>query len=293
MRVVVTRAELTRARCDLGGPAAPLGLVPTMGFLHEGHLSLVRRAKADRGTAAASIFVNPTQFGPNEDLATYPRDLDADLAALRDAGCDLAWTPRVEDVYPPGFATSVDVDGISEVLEGAARPGHFRGVATVVAILLNAVRPCAAYFGQKDAQQTVVLRRMIEDLALPVEMVVAPTVREADGLAMSSRNSYLDRRQRAAAVVLYQALRATRDEWDAGERDGAALRGVMRGVLAREPLADVEYVSIADPHDLTELDVVDPAVGALASLAVRIGRTRLIDNEPLGPDAPAVAHPSR
>lgn len=275
----MTRSELARARDDLGGPAAPLGLVPTMGFLHEGHLSLVRRAKAESGTTAASIFVNPTQFGPNEDLATYPRDLDADLAALETAGCDLVWTPGVADVYPAGFATYIDVGGVTEVLEGARRPGHFRGVATVVAILLNAVRPTRAYFGQKDAQQTVVLRRMIEDLALPVEMVVAPTVREPDGLAMSSRNSYLDPSQRAAAVVLYRALQATRAAWDDGERDGDRLRAAMTGVLAAQPLADVDYVSVADPRDLTELGAVDPAVGALASVAVRIGRTRLIDNE--------------
>lgn len=291
MRVVVTRAELARARGELGGPAGPLGLVPTMGFLHEGHLSLVRRAKAECGTAAASIFVNPTQFGPTEDLATYPRDLAADLAALEKAGCDLVWNPGVEEVYPPGFATYVDVGGITEVLEGAARPGHFRGVATVVAILLNAVRPTRAYFGQKDAQQTVVLRRMIEDLVLPVEMIVAPTVREPDGLAMSSRNNYLDPEQRAAAVVLYRALQATRAAWDGGEREGDRLRAAMTGVLASEPRADVDYVSIAHPRDLTELDTVDPAVGALASLAVRIGATRLIDNElladPAGPRQPS------
>ncbi len=282
MRVVVTRAELTRAREQLGGPTAPLGLVPTMGFLHEGHLSLVRRAKAECGRAAVSIFVNPTQFGPTEDLASYPRDLAADLAALEGVGCDLVWTPGMGDVYPPGFATYVEVGGVTEVLEGARRPGHFRGVATVVAILLNAVRPTRAYFGQKDAQQTVVLRRMIEDLALPVEMIVAPTVREPDGLAMSSRNSYLEPEQRAAAVVLYRALQAVKAAWEAGERDGDRLRAAMTGVLAAEPLADVDYVSVADPRHLTELDTVDPAAGALASLAVRIGRTRLIDNAMLG-----------
>ncbi len=283
MRVVVTRAELTQARAELGGPGAPLGLVPTMGYLHEGHLSLVRRATADCGTAAASIFVNPTQFGPNEDLASYPRDLESDLAALDASGCDLVWTPRVEDVYPPGFASHVDVGGVSEVLEGAHRPGHFRGVATVVTILLNAVRPTRAYFGQKDAQQTVVLRRMIEDLAFGVEMVVAPTVREPDGLAMSSRNSYLDADQRAAAVVLSRALEAARSAWRSGEYDGDRLRSVMTGILSAQPLAATEYVSIADPATLAELDRVDPAVGALASLAVRFGRTRLIDNVLLDP----------
>ncbi|MBK8434992.1 MAG: pantoate--beta-alanine ligase [Austwickia sp.] len=278
MKVVRTRGECAQARAELG-LGTTVGFVPTMGYLHEGHLSLVRRAKTECAAAVASIFVNPTQFGPTEDLSTYPRDLDGDLAVLEEAGCDVAWLPEVADIYPPGFSTFVDVEGVTTVLEGARRPGHFRGVATVVAILLNVVRPTRAYFGQKDAQQTVVLRRMIEDLALGVDMVVAPTVREPDGLAMSSRNSYLDPAQRAAAVVLHRALQATRTAYAGGERDADRLRTAMTEVIAGEPLAEPDYVSVADPRDLTELTVVDPAVGALTSLAVRIGRTRLIDNE--------------
>jgi pantoate--beta-alanine ligase len=278
VKVVRTRGECAQARAELG-LGTTVGFVPTMGYLHEGHLSLVRRAKTECAAAVASIFVNPTQFGPTEDLSTYPRDLDGDLAVLEEAGCDVAWLPEVADIYPPGFSTFVDVEGVTTVLEGARRPGHFRGVATVVAILLNVVRPTRAYFGQKDAQQTVVLRRMIEDLALGVDMVVAPTVREPDGLAMSSRNSYLDPAQRAAAVVLHRALQATRTAYAGGERDADRLRTAMTEVIAGEPLAEPDYVSVADPRDLTELTVVDPAVGALTSLAVRIGRTRLIDNE--------------
>lgn len=279
MKVVTTRAALAAARAQLDGVA----LVPTMGFLHDGHLSLVRRAKADHGTVAVSIFVNPTQFGPSEDLASYPRDLDRDLALLEEAGADLVWTPGVADVYPPGFATTIDVGGVTEVLEGAHRPGHFRGVATVVNILFNAVRPTAAYFGQKDAQQCIVLRKMVSDLAMGIDVVICPTVREADGLAMSSRNSYLDPDQRAAATVLIRALRAAEQAWQSGETDAEALRAHMRTVLATEPTADVDYVSIADAGDLTELDRIDPARGALASLAVRVGKPRLIDNLILAP----------
>lgn len=279
MKTVTTRAELATARAELGAVA----LVPTMGFLHEGHLSLVRRAKADHGTVAVSIFVNPTQFGRSEDLAGYPRDLPRDLELLEDAGADLVWTPAVPDVYPPGFATSVDVGGISEVLEGASRPGHFRGVATIVTILFNAVRPTAAYFGQKDAQQCAVLRKMVNDLALGIDIVIGPTVREPDGLAMSSRNSYLDAPQRAAATVLIKALRTADEAWRAGVTDADLLRRHMQAILAAEPLADVDYVSIADPEDLTELGRIDPTRGALASLAVRIGKPRLIDNLVLAP----------
>lgn len=283
MKIVVTREELRAARAEAG----LLGLVPTMGYLHDGHLSLVRRAKAECDRAAASIFVNPTQFGPGEDLSSYPRDLDRDLELLEQVGCDLVWTPRVEDVYPPGFATSVDVGtgagGLTEVLEGAHRPGHFRGVATVVTILLNSVRPDRAYFGQKDAQQALVIRRLAADLALPGEIVIAPTVREPDGLAMSSRNAYLEPEQRSAATVLVRALRAAEAAWSSGVRDARELRLAMDRVLRTEPLAQVEYASVADASTLAEiLGDVDPARGALASLAVRIGRTRLIDNTLLG-----------
>ncbi|PIE28095.1 MAG: pantoate--beta-alanine ligase, partial [Micrococcales bacterium] len=243
MRVVTPRAELASARADFGA----IALVPTMGFLHEGHLSLVRLAKADHGAVAVSIFVNPTQFGPTEDLASYPRDLDRDLELLAEAGADLVWTPGVSDIYPPEFSTYVDVEGVTDVLEGARRPGHFRGVATVVSILFHAVRPTAAYFGQKDAQQCVVLRKMVTDLAMGIDLIVAPTVREPDGLAMSSRNNYLDAEHRAAATVLIRALRAAEQAWAAGEADADALRKRMTDILDAEPLAAVDYVSVADP----------------------------------------------
>ena len=279
MKVVTTRAELRAARAAFD----TLALVPTMGYLHDGHLSLVRAAKADRGPVAASIYVNPKQFGPTEDLATYPRDLDRDLALLEEAGCDLVWTPRTEDIYPPGFDTHIDVGSVTEVLEGAHRPGHFRGVATVVNVLFNAAQPTAAYFGQKDAQQCVVLRKMVADLAMPVEIVIGPTVREPDGLAMSSRNAYLTGADREAAGVLIRALRAAEAAWQAGETDGGALREAMSRVLGAEPLAQVDYVSVADPDTLVELDDVDPARGALASMAVRVGPPRLIDNLILAP----------
>ena len=259
-----------------------LGLVPTMGALHAGHLALVERARAENSAVAVSIFVNPTQFGPNEDLARYPRDLPRDLRMLEAAGVALVFVPTVDEIYPEGFSTSVEVEGMARVLEGAARPGHFKGVATVVCKLLNIVDAERAYFGQKDAQQTVVVRRMARDLNMRTEIVVVPTVREPDGLALSSRNAYLGPAERAAAPVLYRALQAARSAWDAGERDAHALRGAMSAVLAREPLARVDYVSVADPWTLVELEHVTD--GALLSLAVRIGRTRLIDNLPLQPD---------
>ena len=277
MHIITTIAEVRALRPHFGA----LGLVPTMGYLHAGHLSLVRQAKAECGAAAASIFVNPTQFGPNEDFASYPRDSERDLALLREAGCDLVWMPPVEEIYPPDFSTFVVVENVTDRLEGARRPGHFRGVATIVAKLLNVVQPSRAYFGQKDAQQTVVIRQMVRDLAIPSEIIVAPTVREADGLAMSSRNSYLEPAQRAAAPVLYRALSRAAQLHAAGERDAARLRTIMQAELSGEPLAQVDYVSVAHPQNLRELDQVGPD-GALLSLAVRIGRTRLIDNLVVG-----------
>lgn len=276
MDVVVTVEELASARAGLAGRR--IGLVPTMGFLHDGHLSLVHAARQACEAVVVSIFVNPAQFGPGEDLTTYPSDLERDLQLLEEAGVDIVWTPRVEDVYPPGFATTVEVAGLTDELEGAQRPGHFRGVTTVVAVLFGAVGPDAAFFGAKDAQQAVVLRRMAADLFPRLEIVVAPTVREPDGLAMSSRNTYLDPQERQAALVLSRSLQAAQTAWEAGERGGDALRETVAAVLAQEPLADVDYVSVADPHTLAELDDVDPGRGALVSLAVRLGRTRLIDN---------------
>jgi pantoate--beta-alanine ligase len=274
---VRTLSELRAARADLPGP---LGLVPTMGYLHEGHLSLVRAAKSANRSVAASIFVNPAQFGPQEDLSAYPRNLVRDLALLEAEGVDLVWTPAEIDLYPPGYQTWITVEEITQPLEGAFRPGHFRGVATVVAKLFNAFQPQRAYFGQKDAQQAAVIRKMVLDLNIPVEIVVAPIVREVDGLAMSSRNTYLNAAERQAATVLYRALSAANDAYEAGERDAGDLRSIVSNLIRKEPLAQMQYVSVADPLTLRELD--GEINEALVSLAVYIGKTRLIDNQQLG-----------
>lgn len=278
MQIVKALDELRAARCALAGS---FGLVPTMGYLHAGHLSLVEQARAENDHVGVSIFVNPTQFGPSEDLASYPRNLDQDLALLRDAGVDLVWTPQPEDVYPANFQTWVDVTDMTQHLEGAHRPGHFRGVTTVVAKLFNAFTPDRAYFGQKDAQQVAVIRRMVLDLNFPVDVIVCPTQREADGLALSSRNAYLTSPQREAAPVLFRALSAAQTVYEAGERRGDELRRILRETLAGEQLALPQYVSAADPLTLEELDFVEN--GVLLSLAVFVGKTRLIDNFLLGP----------
>ncbi|HYN48917.1 MAG TPA: pantoate--beta-alanine ligase [Candidatus Nanopelagicales bacterium] len=270
--VVRTRAELAAA---LARAPRPLGLVPTMGWLHAGHRSLIARARAESATVAVSIFVNPRQFSSPADLDRYPRNEARDLAICAEEGVDLVWAPGVDDVFPAGFDTSVQVGAVSGPLEGAARPGHFEGVATVVAVLLGLARPDRAYFGMKDAQQLRVIARMATDLALAT-VVPCPTVREPDGLAMSSRNVHLAPAERAAAAVLYRALQAGRARRDTGERDAEAIRAAVREVLAAEPLAAVEYVSLADDVTLAELQRVDGP--ALLSLAVRFGTTRLIDN---------------
>ena len=246
-----------------------------MGCLHEGHLGLVRRAKAACGAAAVSIFVNPIQFAPGEDLERYPRDLPRDLELARQAGADFVFAPEPEALYPPGFSSRIEI-ALDGGAENAARPGHFSGVATVVAKLFNIVQPTVAVFGQKDAEQCAVVRRLVADLNLPVRIDVSPTAREADGLAMSSRNSYLAADERAAAVALITALRAAEADFQAGLRDPARLRETVRAVLAAEPLAEVGYVAAADPDTLVPLTA--PADRMLLSLAVRIGRTRLIDN---------------
>ncbi len=277
MRLIHTVAEMSAAQREV---ARPLGLVPTMGALHEGHLSLVQRAREENSTVAASIFVNPTQFGPNEDYGAYPRDLDRDLALLEERGVDLAFLPQPDDIYPNGFDTWVDVDRIASRLEGESRPGHFRGVATVVTKLFTIVRPDRAYFGQKDAQQAQVIRRLNIDLNLGVEPVIMPTVREPDGLAMSSRNAYLNPQEREAALVLYRSLRLAREMYDDGVTEAERIRAAMRDLIQAEPLAQIDYVSIANPETLEELETVDGP--ALASLAVRVGRARLIDNIVLG-----------
>ena len=273
MKVVETLEELRLARSDL---AAPIGLVPTMGFLHEGHLSLVRRACIECSSVVVSIYVNPTQFGPSEDLAAYPRNLKGDLDQLAAESVDLVWTPTDEIMYPTGFQTWVMVEEITKQLEGAVRPGHFRGVATVVSKLFNAVRPNKAYFGQKDAQQAVVIRRLVRDLNYPVDIVVCPIVREPDGLAMSSRNVYLNPQERQAAAVLSRGLFKVKAAFETGERDASRLRETVLDTLLTEPLVKVQYVSCAHPDTLQELDgKVDHA---LISLAVMVGKTRLIDN---------------
>ncbi|MCI0518772.1 MAG: pantoate--beta-alanine ligase [Chloroflexi bacterium] len=273
MRVVTTLNNLRAARASLPNP---LGLAPTMGYLHEGHLSLVRAARAECASVAASIFVNPAQFGPQEDLAAYPRDLPRDLALLEAAGVDLVWTPTAEIVYPPGFQTWVNVEHVAAPLEGAMRPGHFRGVATVVAKLFNAFQPQRAYFGQKDAQQVAVIRRMARDLDFPLEVIVCPTQREAGGLALSSRNVYLSAAERAAAAALYRGLQAARAAFEQGERDASRLRAAVAAEVEAEPLARLQYVSCADPDTLQELH--GEVRRALLSLAVFFGKTRLIDN---------------
>jgi pantoate--beta-alanine ligase len=273
MMIVSTLEELRSARAIL---EEPVGLVPTMGYLHEGHLSLVRRAAEECTSVAISIFVNPTQFGPSEDLAAYPRDMERDLRLLESLGVDLVWTPTPEIMYPAGYQTWVQVEALTNPLEGAMRPGHFRGVTTVVAKLFNAVQPAKAYFGQKDAQQAAVIRRMAGDLNFPLEVVVCPTVREPDGLAMSSRNAYLNPEQRRAATVLYRALNAAKEAYEAGERDAEVLRAIMRETLATEPLAHMQYVSCADYDSLEELKTASGK--ALLSMAVIVGKTRLIDN---------------
>lgn len=252
------------------------GLVPTMGALHQGHLSLVKRARAENDHVAVSIFVNPTQFAAGGDFDTYPRTLETDMALLEPHGVDLVFAPSGAEIYPLNFQTYVTVEDITRPLEGERRPGHFRGVATVVTKLFNIVQPDRAYFGQKDAQQVAVIKQMVRDLNMPLEIVVGDTMRETDGLAMSSRNVYLAPQERQGATVLHRALSAARDAWEHGERDGSRLRGAMLQVLSQEPLAQVEYVSAADPLTLQELERIED--GVLLSMAVRFGTTRLIDN---------------
>lgn len=277
MKTVVTLSELKQV---LGHISRPLGFVPTMGYLHAGHLSLVKEARRENRTVAVSIFANPTQFAPEEDLDSYPRDIDRDLRLLRQEKADLVWMPTVEAMYPEGFQTWVVVEKLSGVLEGKYRPTHFRGVTTVVAKLFNAVQPDRAYFGQKDAQQAIVLQQMVRDLNYPIEMVICPIVREPDGLAMSSRNTYLDDDQRQAALCLSRGLSAAREAFEKGERDPAQLKEIVGTQVERESLAELQYVSCADPDTLVELE--DEVERCLISMAVFVGKTRLIDNVILG-----------
>jgi pantoate--beta-alanine ligase len=277
MKIVKTIADFRKLRAKL---RAPLGFVPTMGYLHEGHLELVRRAKKENPSVVVSIFVNPTQFGPKEDYKQYPRDPERDLALLEKEGTDVVFMPSVEEMYPPGFDSWVEVGRLAERLEGAARPGHFRGVTTVVAKLFNIVRPDKAYFGQKDAQQLLVIQKMTNDLDMGIEIIAVPTVREPDGLAMSSRNTYLNAEERKQAAVLYQALKLAQKLFASGEKDAKAIIRQMTTLIGQQPLAKIEYISIADAETLEELERVKPP--ALVSMAVRFGKTRLIDNVVVG-----------
>jgi len=277
MNTLTTLSDLRTARLSLKGT---VGLVPTMGFLHEGHLSLIRKAKEECSHVIVTIFVNPTQFGPSEDLSKYPRDLERDLNLISPLGVNIVWNPTAEVIYPSGYQTWVEVEAMTQPLEGSMRPGHFKGVTTVVAKLFNATQPDKAYFGQKDAQQAAVIRQMVRDLNFPLEIVVCPTTREADGLAMSSRNKYLNADERKAATVLYRSLSAAKELYEGGERDAEKVRGKMKEVLANEPLAQMQYVSCANYDTLEELSEIKGK--ALLSMAVFLGKTRLIDNFILG-----------
>lgn len=273
MQIINTIESMKRLKLGLTGP---VGLVPTMGYLHQGHLALVRQARAENSSVVVSIFVNPTQFGPREDLSQYPRDFQRDLAMLEKEKTDTVFAPSSAEIYPPHFGSWVDIEKITERLEGASRPGHFRGVATIVAKLFNIIQPTRAYFGQKDAQQLVVIQKMVSDLNMNLEIIAVPTVREPDGLAMSSRNTYLNPQERQAALVLFQALNLTQTLWQQGETSAEKLRREILTLIQKEPLAGIDYVSVADNETLDELETVKPP--AIVSVAVKIGKTRLIDN---------------
>jgi pantoate--beta-alanine ligase len=272
MKVTETIIEMREARKKMAGS---VGFVPTMGYLHEGHLSLVKRAKAENLSVVVSIFVNPTQFGPKEDFKNYPRDIKRDLSALESL-TEVVFIPSNKEMYPENYDTWVEVKDITERLEGAMRPGHFRGVNTVVNKLFNIVEPTKAYFGQKDAQQVAVIKKMVNDLNMNTEVVVCPTVREKDGLAMSSRNTYLNSEQRRAAAVLYRALTLAQALFKQGEKDAGAIRREMTELIYKEPSANIEYISIANAETLEEIHRLK--LPALVSMAVKFGKTRLIDN---------------
>lgn len=274
MKIIDTLESLRQTRAELRGR---VGLVPTMGALHEGHLSLVREARAENDHVLVTIFVNPMQFAPTEDLSSYPRDLEGDTRMLQSVGADFVFTPTPDLMYPSGYQTYIENGAIADGLEGGRRPGHFRGVSTVVAKLFNLTQPHRAYFGQKDAQQVAVIRRMVHDLNFPLEIIPCPIVREHDGLAMSSRNAYLTPAERAAAPVLNRALQAASTRYESGERSPAALKDAVQEVIMREPLAQLDYVSVTDARTLRELDTPGDAP-LLLSLVVKIGKPRLLDN---------------
>jgi len=279
MKIVTTIAELKKWVHEAKRAGKTVGLVPTMGYLHEGHLTLMRDAKVEHDLVVTTIFVNPLQFGPQEDFAAYPRDLDRDAKLAESAGVDILFVPSVEEMYPGGdgqVLTYVDVKLVSDTLCGASRPGHFRGVATVVAKLFNIAEADVAYFGQKDAQQVVVIRRMVEDLNMNIRIVTVATVRETDGLAMSSRNKYLNPDERKAALVLSRSLQLAKNQIFAGERDAVKIKASMVKLIEGEPLAKIDYVSIVDAELLAETIEIKGA--SLIALAVKFGKTRLIDN---------------
>jgi pantoate--beta-alanine ligase len=277
MKVIKIISEMKSFRKAL---PEPVGLVPTMGYLHEGHISLVRQAKKDNASVVVSVFVNPTQFSPGEDFETYPRDLEGDVELLEEEGVDAVFAPEADEMYPANFSSRVEVTGITQKLEGNCRPGHFRGVTTVVNKLFNIVRPDRAYFGQKDAQQAVIIKKMVADLNMNLEVITCPIVREMDGLALSSRNIYLNPRERQASTVLYRSLMLAQNLYAQGERDAEIVRKEIVRLIKTEELARIDYVSIADPATLDELDEITGK--ALVSMAVKFGKTRLIDNVILG-----------
>ena len=277
MQVARSTAQMKKLRRECAGS---VGLVPTMGYLHEGHLELVKQAKSENAVAVATIFVNPTQFGPSEDFRSYPRDLDRDLALLEKVKTDIVFVPPDKEMYPGDYNTWVEVRGITAKLEGKSRPTHFQGVTTVCSKLFNIIEPDRAYFGQKDAQQTIVIQKMVSELNMNLNIIVCPTVRESDGLAMSSRNTYLNKEERASAAVLYKSLCLAKDMYEKGERDAAVIRRAMNNRISGEPAAKIDYVSIADVATLDEADIIRGRV--LVSLAVRLGKPRLIDNIFLG-----------
>ncbi len=273
MKIIETIEEMRKTRQELD---EPIGFIPTMGYLHEGHMSLVNRAREESLSVVVSIFVNPTQFGPSEDFKTYPRDIPRDLAMLEKANTDIVFMPSATEMYPLYFDSWVEVGEVSRKLEGSSRPTHFKGVTTVVAKLFNIVEPTKAFFGQKDAQQLIVIKKMVVDLNMNLEIVACPTIREPDGLAMSSRNTYLNDEERKQAVVLYQSLNLVRKLWTQGEKDANHIRQEMTDLIKQQLLANIDYVSIASNETLKELERIE--VPALVSMAVRFGKTRLIDN---------------
>ena len=276
MKVINSVSDMQHFSREARLSGETIGFVPTMGYLHEGHMSLAREAKTRNAKSVLSIFVNPTQFGPSEDFAAYPRDMEGDLEKCEAASVDAVFVPNAREIYPDGFSTHVDVAGVTDVMEGIRRPGHFRGVATVVLKLFNAVMPHRAYFGQKDYQQTVVIRRMTRDLNLDVAVVVMPTVREPDGLAMSSRNAYLSEPERAAAPVIYKALSEAGKLYNTGERNAGVIAAKVREVIGGEPMVNIEYAEVSDAETLSPLRQIQ--AGAVLAVAARIGKTRLIDN---------------